>query len=140
MNIGREHFDPDTLGAMDEVATLILMSQRIFEAEETFKNAPGLDSAEAKPFVNRILRFGRETSADLVAVAFAKKSECAGKVLEVYRTGMEDLDLAIDSAKWLAEQEEQAMTSSQAKGGIMRKQVLVPLSTLKERWECVLAV
>ncbi|KGG86182.1 hypothetical protein P245_20915 [Comamonas thiooxydans] len=129
-NIGRLHFDADTLAAMDEIAALVLAYQSLSGMVATFKNATKLDHGEAKPHAEKVLLAIKLTAAALQNAIFTvKKSKRTDKLAAARQQHLQLILEAAPSAQWLAEK-----VSATVGGNEIDVRVLATLRNISSAW------
>lgn len=128
MELTRDHFEPDMLAVLDQVAMLIFINKELRRMGATFENSPSLDKELAEPDATYILKFTRETSMALMGALCWKKAKKMNLLAIAYKNAIIGVDKSIENAKKLATQE------AAADATIIRKYVLANLMLLRDVW------
>lgn len=130
----REDFDPQTLAALDQVATLLKLTRDLRSMEATFRNSPELSGREGKPCADTVTGFATKSGGRLLKAAFANDKKRARQIASAQKAAAKDVPRAIAAAEVLAEMERTAMTNAGAKGNVIETLVVRPLQDLGQMW------
>lgn len=101
----RAQYEDLTLQAMDDIANLIRAAQGLLGQYREFKKNPDLDQKAARSDVGKIVKTARCTARDLQRALFLNDKKRAGELSDTRLLWREDLAVAAELAKPLAEQE-----------------------------------
>lgn len=135
MTITRDQFDsPGFFPAMDEVATLLLVTQELRKMALTFAKSPELDKRDADAPASAALRAISSVAQSLMAPLFQKNSKRESMLIAARKKGIKRLEIAITNAAVLAEMERQAFAGTAARGDNIQMQVIDRVDQIVASW------
>lgn len=130
----KDDFDLQTVNILDQIATLLKVTQNLRSMEATFKNSRELSGREGKPYADTVTRFSAKTAGRLMKAVFANDKKRFSHIASAQKSGAKAIPSAIEAAQALAMMEREAMAVSGAKGNVIETLVVKPLQELNKSW------
>lgn len=138
MNITREHFEGDWLGAMDEIAVLVLAVKTLRASGEAFEHTEDLGADRTYDTAKPVLEFLEGTAIDLLEAICKGKTKRSLLLAEIRTGGAVQLTELLPKVEALARQEiatfEGKDTGGASVGTNVRDLALQPMRTLLDAW------
>lgn len=131
IELNREHFEPEILEVLDQVARLLYVHREMRMAAKTYQANPELDKKQAAPYAVTVLRFTRTVSLALTSALYQKASKRASALRAAYRKALAEVDEAIAASEEMAADVQESIEAASAIAvGIVRN-----LKYLKQLWQ-----